>query len=387
MLSALTRAPNVELLLTATKCRGEAEAELEYQGLIRRVHRSSVERAVFPLVKRMCIPRGFQPETGLSERQRKLFRTFIDALEKLGGHPREVGRKVDVCHSPYLPPSQVGWTPSCGAIRVVTVHDLLPLTHPQFFPGGDDKLLRRVIEDIRDGAAAHCVSAFTRAELVRQLPEAAERAFVVPLAARSEHFYRRGAEAVAALRAKLNLKSPYLLCVGTVDPRKNLELVFEAFEHIRRERKDVQLVVTGATARNAPALETLLCRYPATRAGCVVTGFLADAELPVLYSGAAAVLFPSLAEGFGLPALEAMSCGAPLLVSHACSLPEVVGSGGLILDPHQPSAWAEAALALLASDAERSKLSLAGLERSREFSWDASATALTAAYHTLTGRP
>lgn len=383
LLAALARRPEVELVLTAAKCRGEAEAELGFQGLTREVHRSKLERACFPIVQSMCIPSDFQPETQLSDRRRKWFRTFIDALEGLGGHPREVAKHVDVCHSPYLPPSQVGWSAKCEAARMVTVHDLLPLTHREFFPSGDDQLLRRVLADIEQGAVAHCVSEFTKAELVRQLPEAATRAFVVPLAARSDHFYPRELSAVAALRSKLELEGPYVLCLGTVDARKNLALAFEAFEHVRKHRKDVKLVVTGATARTATALETLLSRYPAAKDGCVVTGFLPDVDLPALYSGASLVLFPSFAEGFGLPALEAMSCGAPLLASNTCSLPEVVGEGGVLLDPHDGRAWSETALALLTSESERTKLSAAGLERSRAFSWNATASALTQAYRTF----
>lgn len=380
MLTALSKREDIDLLLTSAMCRGEAQEEVDDLGLPTRVHRSALDRAVYPLAKRLLIPSWVTPGVALSERRRKLFRTLIQSLEYFGGHPREIQTRASVCHSPYYPPSRVGWTTERRATRILTVHDVLPLTHPQFFPRSDQGLIREVLSDVQSGAIAHCVSEFTRTELLKQVPEAEPRTFVAPLAARRDFFFPRNSAAVSALCARLSIERPYILCLGTLDPRKNIKLALEAFDRLPRDSR-IQLVIAGAAARNAPSFEELSAPYPNARANCVLTGFVSDHDLPALYSGATMALFPSLAEGFGLPALEAMSCGAPLVASNTTSLPEVIGPAGLVLDPQDSLLWTEAISRLLDSPEERARLSAAGIERSRTYSWSRTADALARAYH------
>ncbi len=380
LLATLASRPDVELLLTSASCRGEAEDEVRELGVSARFHRSAIDRLVYPFVKRVCIPSHVKPGTALSSSRRKLFRTLVQSIEALGGHPRSLAHEIEVCHSPYYPPSQVGWGATFPATRIVTVHDVLPLTHPQFFPPGDDRLLSQVMLDIQAGAVAHCVSEFTRGELLTQVPEAEARTFVAPLAANREHFFPRDAHNVATVLAKLGIRGPYILCLGTLDPRKNLRLAIEAFDEVRREGNNIQLVITGAAARNSSPFEAIIAPFTHAKSGCVITGFVPEHDLPALYSGATLVLFPSLAEGFGLPALEAMACGAPVITSNATSLPEVVGSGGLVLDPTDGAAWSQAIMRLLDSPTERVGLSRAGMHRATQFTWERTAERLVAAY-------
>jgi glycosyltransferase involved in cell wall biosynthesis len=385
MLVALSEQPGIELQLAAAKCRGEAEEEVRALNVHAPFHRSAFDRLLQPTAASLCVPPGWAPGTALSERRRKIFRTLIQGLELFGGHPATLAQSADVCHSTYRPPSEVGWGIGTPALRVVTVHDLLPLTMPEFFPGGDNALLRRVLDDIRAGCVAHCVSEFTRRELIALLPEASSRSFVSPLAADRGQFFPRDANQVASICEQLSIRAPYVLCVGTLDPRKNLRLALEAFNHLCSSRKDVTLVITGASVRQTPSFQNLIDRYERAKAMCVLTGFVPDHHLPYLYAGASVVLFPSLAEGFGLPALEAMACGAPLIAANATSLPEVVGGGGMLLNPHDPEEWASAMASLLDSPQERARMSAAGLTRASQFSWKHTAEVIAAAYATFAG--
>lgn len=380
MVTALAACPDVQLILTAFGCRGEAEAEVRALGVTAPFHRGSLDRLLQPVVHAAFAPRDWQPGRALSDNRRKALRTFVQFFELFGGAPASAARQATVCHSPYHPPSLVGWTKDIKATRVVTVHDVLPLTHPQFFPDGDRTTLSRVLDDLRSNCVAHCVSEYTRQQLTGLVPEAAERSFTAPLAANHARFHPSDPAAVAELRSRLSLARPYILCVGTLDRRKNLELAVRAFDRVRAVRNDVQLVLTGAPTRPALPLDELLEPYPHARAGCVVTGFASDSDLPALYSGAEMVLYPSLAEGFGLPALEAMACGTPVLASNRTSLPEVVGDSGLTLDVDDPERWSNAMLELLESPERRAALSQAGLLRAREFSWENTARRLIDAY-------
>src|SRR5690606_16710222 len=143
------------------------------------------------------------------------------------------------------------------------------LTHPQFFPDGDRATLGRVLDDIRSNCVAHCVSEYTRGQLIQLMPEAEERSFTAPLAANLTRFYPCDPAAIAELRARLALRQPYILCVGTLDRRKNLELAVQTFDRVRAVRSDVQLVLTGAPTRPALPLDELLEPYPHARSGCV----------------------------------------------------------------------------------------------------------------------
>lgn len=380
MLTALATCPEIRLVLTAIGCRGEAEAEVRALGVNAPFHRGGLDRLLQPAVHWALAPRDWCPGRALTDNRRKAVRTFVQFFELFGGAPASVARHATICHSPYHPPSRIGWTEATKATRIVTVHDVLPLTHPQFFPDGDRATLGRVLDDIRSNCVAHCVSEYTRGQLIQLMPEAEERSFTAPLAANLTRFYPCDPAAIAEFRARLALRQPYILCVGTLDRRKNLELAVQAFDRVRAVRSDVQLVLTGAPTRPALHLDELLEPYPHARSGCVVTGFARDEDLPALYSGAELVLYPSLAEGFGLPALEAMACGTPVLASNRTSLPEVVGDGGVLLDVDDAEPWSNAILELLESPKQRAVLSERGLTRAREFSWESTARRLVDAY-------
>ena len=156
---------------------------------------------------------------------------------------------------------------------------------------------------------------------------------------------------------------PYLLHVGSHKPHKNLARLLEA---LKRVPKDVRLLLSGppdpVTVRHVERL--------ALSGRVVFCGLIPEAELPAYYRGALALMIPSLYEGFGLPALEAMACGTPVLASNVTALPEVIGDAGLFVDPHDVESIAEGIRWLVDDSALRERLRMKGLERARQFSWE-----------------
>jgi glycosyltransferase involved in cell wall biosynthesis len=227
---------------------------------------------------------------------------------------------------------------------------------------------------VRRAAALECISDSTRRDLVERFPTAAGKAAVVPLAA-DERFVSDGPRTTVEGR-------PFVLGVGTLEPRKNLPRLIEAFaglpDDVRGERLLVLVGALGWEARetlDAFARHAHLVRTP---------GHVPDAELPSFYRAADAFAYPSLYEGFGLPVLEAMRCGAPVLTSSTSSLPEVAADAAVYVDPTDVGSIREGLARLLVDTALCERLTRAGPERASSFSWDRTARdTLTQLEHVL----
>jgi glycosyltransferase involved in cell wall biosynthesis len=194
---------------------------------------------------------------------------------------------------------------------------------------------------------------------------------------------------LGALRERLGVgEAPFILAVGVIEPRKNLSQLFEAFERLRgrREvaRKLVKLVVVG---RRGWLWQDILARAERSpwRDEIIFPGFIPESELATLYSAAAVLAFPSLYEGFGLPILEAMACGTPVVASNSSSLPEVVGKAGLQVDPNDADELAAALELVLLDEPLRAKLRERGLARAAEFNWPSAARSLVEVYRRVAG--
>lgn len=204
-----------------------------------------------------------------------------------------------------------------------------------------------------------CISQATRDELVRRQPRTAARAVVTPLAA-GPAFTRDGIEPARRER-------PYVLSAATLEPRKNLPRLIEAFAGIEGEH---ELLLVGARGWRTEAIEATLARHGAR---VVELGYVADEELAALYAGATAVAYPSLAEGFGLPVLEAMAAGAPVLTSDRSSMPEVAGDAAVLVDPEDVGAIGDGLRRLLEDAELREDLRRRGRERAAAFTWERTA--------------
>ncbi|MDQ3928088.1 MAG: glycosyltransferase family 4 protein, partial [Chloroflexota bacterium] len=174
----------------------------------------------------------------------------------------------------------------------------------------------------------------------------------------------------AEIAAKYGVQTPYCIHVGTLQPRKNLGLLIEAWDILRGSMEQPpQLLLAG---KRGWLYDSLFEFVQAKGLTDLVrfADYVERDDLPALYSGALALTFPSLYEGFGLPPLEAMSCGTPVIASTATSVPEVVGDAGLLLDPHDPRPWAEAVQRLMLDPDLRAGLRHMGLQRASHFTWE-----------------
>jgi glycosyltransferase involved in cell wall biosynthesis len=246
--------------------------------------------------------------------------------------------------------------------NVVVIHDAVVLTHPEWYSAAYAAWHGRVLPAVaRRAARVVTVSAFSRDELASVTGVDAS---VVPGGVDAR--FTPDADAGAARRA-LGLTGPYVLCVGGENPRKN----FGALAEVARALRGRCEIVTAGSRRAHHG------RLDATD-GVRALGYVDDALLPGLYAGAEVFVLPSLHEGFGLPCLEAMACGTPVVAAAAGALPETVGDAGVLVPAGDAGALAEAVAALAGDDAERSRLSRAGAARAQGFSWDRTARAIDA---------
>lgn len=275
-------------------------------------------------------------------------------------------RPVDILHVQYTAP------PLAPCPVVVTVHDLSFEHLPQTFKRRSWMQLRATVRRAAR-RAAHVIapSESTRRDLIDSYRLDPARVSVIPLAA-SPHF--RPVEDIQELervRGRYGIGGEYILAVGSIQPRKNLARLIRAYSGLRRERGRSnlpQLVLVGKQAwLYGETLRAVEEEGVAERV--VLTGYVSESDLPALYTGALCFAYPSYFEGFGLPPLEAMSCGTPVLTGNLTSLPEVVADAGLTIDPFDTGAIARALARLIDDAALRAELRSRGLQRARAFDW------------------
>jgi glycosyltransferase involved in cell wall biosynthesis len=257
---------------------------------------------------------------------------------------------------------------------VVTIHDLSVLLHPQAHPRKVVRRARRRLP-VMARSASMIITATNegRREVCEHLGVEPERVAVTPYAPRG-NFQPVGPKDVAEVHGRLGVEDGFLLFVGTIEPRKNLLTLVRAFEEILRETQHrPQLVIAGREGWLSDDLFAYIDKSRALRERLRFTGYLGEEDLAALYSSCSVFIYPSLYEGFGLPPLEAMACGAPVITSSIYSIREVVGQSARLVEPTDVKALARAIITLLEDEGARSALALAGRERAREFTWEKTA--------------
>ncbi len=266
-----------------------------------------------------------------------------------------------------------------GMPAVVTLHDLAIYRHPDFFPQRQTLSTRVLVpRSLRRAAAIICPSQHTADDAAALFDIARERLKVIPHGFNGAFGRPVPPPALAAVRTRYRVPERYVLFNGTLQPRKNLETALFAVAEARR-RDPVALVVVGARGwRDQPALDRI--QSLGLQDAVHLLGYVPVQDLPALYTQAQAFLFPSLYEGFGLPVLEAMACGTPVIASNRTSIPEVAGPAALLVDPADREGWAAALIAVLQDGELRARLASAGRARSLQFSWEECARAHLAVY-------
>lgn len=329
------------------------------------------ERPALPGVEIDVIPTPFD------RKSRQLAKLWYEQVE-LPRAARRLG--VDLLHVPYLAP------PLRRTVPVVcTIHDLIPLLLPEyrgslFFRGYTTLVTsaaRRVIACIAD-------SDHTRDDVVRHLHLPAQRVHTVYLAPAPIYRPVEDRREIEAVLREHRLREPYIYYVGGLDARKNLGTLLRAFGRVRRRfNRPVQLAIAGRPIKKPsalfPSLEPIILDE-GIAADVAFLGYVSEEHNRALYSGCAAFVYPSRYEGFGLPPLEAMACGAPVVCSNATSLPEAVGSAAILVDPHDVEGWAQGMLRFLEDEEQREEYRGRGLRRAARFTWPQVAANTLAVY-------
>ncbi len=293
-------------------------------------------------------------------------------------------RHLDLAHVPYFAPPLFPTVPT-----VVTIHDLIPLILPAY----RGSLLVRLYTQLvavasRRAKAIITVSQASQRDIVHHLHVPPERVYVTYEAAGEAFQPVEDETQLAAIRQKYGLPERYLLYLGGFDQRKNVPVLLKAFALLARRQPQVRLVIAG----QVPARDSPLFPDPRCLTGklglddkVVFTGWVPEEDKPALLSGATAFVFPSLYEGFGLPAIEALACGTPVIASNRTSLPEVVGDGGILVEPTDAEALAEAMELLLVDEALRGEWRQKALVQAARFSWEQTAQDTLAVYRKVVG--
>ena len=289
---------------------------------------------------------------------------------------------VDVLHVQFTAP------PFSPCPVVVSIHDLSFEHLPQTFKWRSRKQLRITVRrSARQAAQVIALSEHARSDIISTYSINPANVSVIPLAAPAHFRPTRDEVELQRVRQTYGIEGDYILSVGAIQPRKNLSRLVAAYSRLRWARPEgklPQLVLVGKcawlydeTLRTIKELEI--------SNSVILTGYVPEADLPALYSGALCFVYPSYFEGFGLPPLEAMKCGAPVIVGDKTSLPEVVGDAGILVDPFDIDELAAAIQKLIADSELRMQLRVKGLERAKLFDWQETARQTLAVYERAAG--
>ncbi|MEI6666903.1 MAG: glycosyltransferase family 1 protein [Acidobacteriota bacterium] len=285
--------------------------------------------------------------------------------------------RVDLFHAPHyvLPPLV-----PCRSI--VTIHDCIHLMFPQYLPNRLAYLYARgsLAAAATRASRILTVSETSKSDILRYCNVPADRITVIPNAIDDRLSRAPLEEDIQRTRERYQLDGPFALYVGNIKPHKNLERLIDAFHLVRREGfEHLKLLIIGDQISKFPRLRRAVDRYKLHK-HVRFLGFVGDDTLASLYRLATVFVFPSLYEGFGLPPLEALASGTPVVTSNVSSLPEVVGDAAVLVDPYSAASIAEGIQRVLVDPALRESLRIKGLARAKTFSWEASVQRTLDAY-------
>ena len=332
---------------------------------------------------RFTSPNSF-PEKAIRASFRKIRSVFLPDQFQL--NTRQLAH-YKLFHSPYFPiPKVVQQHPTLRP--VLTIHDLIPIRFPHFFGNETNHIVEQIVKSLPQSGFAICVSEATKADFLDYTGFAENQVFVTPLAADPDIFFQCKDKALihnTLQQYQIPTEQPYLLSLATLEPRKNTEQVIKSFVQLVQQEaiQDLNLVLVGTKGWDFDRIFEAIDHAGQYRSRIFVTGYVPDTHLSPLYSGALAFVYPSFAEGFGLPPLEAMQCGLPVITSDTTSLPEVVGTAGIVVPPTDGEALCQAMLRVYQNSVLRHELSVKSLERANQFSWKKTIAETKAIYQAI----
>ncbi|MDI6891766.1 MAG: glycosyltransferase family 1 protein [Actinomycetota bacterium] len=284
---------------------------------------------------------------------------------------------VDLFHSPdcVLPPLRVK--------SIVTIHDLASILFPQYYTAINRSYLKFMVpQSARQAEKIIVDSEATKNDAVNLLKVPTSKIKVIYPGV-DKKFRRVEREEIVAIKQRYQLPDKYILFVGTIQPRKNLATLVDAFSLLKRDKDfDWELIVAGPKGWLYRDLFQRIEQLELSR-DVIFLDFVPGEDLPALYNGADIFVYPSLYEGFGLPVLEAMACGTPVICSNVSSLPEIVGDAAILVDPYFVEGLSQAIYSLLMDNNKRGELREKGLKRARMFSWEKAASEVLEVYREI----
>lgn len=326
---------------------------------------------------------GVLSDTSLPHHQLKMAR-LAPALLTVGSIqlPNVVKRyDLDILHDP------IGITPFFFGVglakSIVSIHDVIPWSLPEYSSRFDSLVYRRWLPYAlpKMDRVITC-SNHSKSEIIKYMKVNADLIDVVSYGVDGRFQALPADQVTAYLKTQLNIDFPYVLYVGNLTQRKNIATYLRAFARMKDEFPKHRLVVVGPSTFLSTDLEPVVNEH-GLNDRIVLTGPVSEEALPYLYNGADVFGFPSLYEGFGLPPLEAMACGTPVVTSNAASLPEVVGDAALLVEPMADDQMAEALRQILTDTQTAQQLIDKGLARAKQFTWQATANRILDVYRHL----
>jgi len=274
----------------------------------------------------------------------------------------------------------------CPVPSFVMIHDLQHVNLPENFTRFQLFFLKTIIYmSARSARGVLTISEKSKTDIVRHYGIAPERVFITHLASDAGSFHARSAKEVEAVREKYRLPERFILYIASSLPHKNYSRLLDAFKLVKAKDPAVKLVLIGAREGGQGEISARIDRL-GIKDDVVFSGWLPFEDIPLIYAASELFVFPSLHEGFGIPVLEAMASGVPVVCSGIEPLTEVAGDAAFFVDPFDPAAMADGILSLLGDKALRERLVASGLERAGEFSWEKTAAETVGAIKGSTNR-
>ncbi|MDD3245400.1 MAG: glycosyltransferase family 1 protein [Methanosarcina sp.] len=273
---------------------------------------------------------------------------------------------LDIVHNPYQVPTLFKFKKQK---YVVTVHDLMQVMFPEMVKPSVYFIQKFFLPKTLKYADAIITDSYsTKNDLITLFKIPEHKINVIYLAANNEYKLLDSKE-VGQVKKRYGIDSPFILYVGSLKPLKNISTLIKSFYHLKKKNLPHKLVITGKRRLKYKEIFRLIDELNLQN-DIIFTGYVDKTDLPALYNAAELFVSPSIYEGFGLPPLEAMACGCPVITSNTSSLPEVVGDAGIMVDPYDVDGLADSMYEVLTNDRLKNDMSKKGLNRAKMFSWE-----------------